>query len=315
VSKHEIVEGHSIRLGQFALLVKKDNSSTEGAKSSDSIDEEKEKTDTDSQRRKGKEWPANVSDDWAPPGTTTVGMNKGSIHTCSDKICRWNCLGIQGSLLASLMERPIYISSLTVGRKLTECICRRAVCCRIHNLPLPEVSLDEEEGTSYRVNHPSIMGTAVYMDESGVVETSNETTGQDVRFHSTSAWTWWQSIDEEKFIGAIDGAKTRHFECIDGFTGFLADDNTEDADTKASRVSTLSLLNLFLQVYSIANNDRVIGLKEDSMSLRQLLDMKKKLSPNHEAIKDQILSTHRILRQWKRRSQMVIQNPRNKRRS
>ncbi|KAG4074630.1 hypothetical protein HA402_004501 [Bradysia odoriphaga] len=34
--------------------------------------------------------------------------------SCSDKLSRWNILGIQGALLDSILERPIYLSSFTI---------------------------------------------------------------------------------------------------------------------------------------------------------------------------------------------------------
>lgn len=35
--------------------------------------------------------------------------------SCSDKISRWNVLGIQGAMLMSMLEEPIYLKSFTIG--------------------------------------------------------------------------------------------------------------------------------------------------------------------------------------------------------
>lgn len=35
--------------------------------------------------------------------------------SCSDKICRWNILGMQGALLSQIVE-TIYLNSLTLGK-------------------------------------------------------------------------------------------------------------------------------------------------------------------------------------------------------
>ena len=169
---HDPIGPHSLRLGQFALLVKKDVTATDlkhvNKSSSSSV------TTPRPVRHTGKPWPARESDDWCPPGTSTVWTGRGSIHTCSDKICRWNCLGLQGSLLASLIESPLYMTSLTVGRKFTSAICRRAVCCRA--LPKQRKNKKnhghdkdkrEKEPTPYKLNHPAVMGTAVYLDDTG----------------------------------------------------------------------------------------------------------------------------------------------------
>lgn len=177
-ASHEPVEAHSLRLGQFALLVKKDSSAV-----ATKTEAPAEKPDKGT---KGKVWPANQSDDWCPPGTSIVSFQKGSIHTCSDKLCRWNCLGLQGSLLASLLKNPLYMSSITVGRKLSGCICRRAVCCRADGFGKPDASRKRKRGPKehervnrapetnaysvipkYSLHHPAVMGTGVYMDGTG----------------------------------------------------------------------------------------------------------------------------------------------------
>jgi len=288
--EHGPINGHAIREGQFALLVKKDPFAQV-------IQKEPEK-DGANPTKKRKVWPANTSDDWTPPGTTIVQTGKGSLHSCSDKICLWNCLGMQGSLLASLFEKPLYLNTLTVGRKLTQCICRRAVCCRLSRLPeFPSKELEE----SYSINHPSIMGTAVYLDEGGVIEVDNENRGQDVRFHSSKCWAWWPSICDEEKDTTDNLCK---FECIDGATGFLFTEvESNDSKPPISRLSTSSLVSCFLDAYRIACGKSELD-KKPSLKLDDLLTLKKEISPKHESVKEQILTKHRILRQWKRRGEM-----------
>ncbi|KAJ1416547.1 hypothetical protein B484DRAFT_454256 [Ochromonadaceae sp. CCMP2298] len=85
----------------------------------------------------------------------------GNVMSCSDKIARWNVLGLQGGVLSSLF-RPIYLSSITAGRKYSEVHSRRALCCRVQDF---DASSGTYCGGAYSVHHPVMLGTAVKFDE------------------------------------------------------------------------------------------------------------------------------------------------------
>mmetsp|Transcript_46203 Transcript_46203/g.144897 ORF Transcript_46203/g.144897 Transcript_46203/m.144897 type:complete len:267 (-) Transcript_46203:590-1390(-) len=66
------------------------------------------------------------------PGTASAKSGLGHVMCCSDKIAKWNALGVQGALM-SILAHPIFITSITVGRKFSRPHCLRAFCCRLQD--------------------------------------------------------------------------------------------------------------------------------------------------------------------------------------
>ena len=174
---HVPVAGHSLRLGQFALLVKRDASLARPAPSeeaaSDSSDARCREVGAGANGKRRKPWPCRESDGWYPPSCSIPDFSKGTLHLCSDKLCRWNCLGLQGALLMPVLDRPLHMTSLTVGRKFSRATCARAVCCRAEGFRVGSATgvntRDKNAATcvKYKLNHPTLTETNVYMDETG----------------------------------------------------------------------------------------------------------------------------------------------------
>uniref|UniRef100_A0A8C6TSG9 A to I editase domain-containing protein n=1 Tax=Neogobius melanostomus TaxID=47308 RepID=A0A8C6TSG9_9GOBI len=109
--------------------------------------------------------------------------------SCSDKILRWNVLGLQGALLSHFLH-PIYLKSITLGYLYSHGHLTRAVCCRLardgetfaKSLPAP-----------FRLNHPEVGRVSVY--------DSTRHTGKT----KESSVNW--SFPDQHCVEVLDGTK------------------------------------------------------------------------------------------------------------
>ncbi|XP_069074311.1 double-stranded RNA-specific adenosine deaminase isoform X2 [Pleurodeles waltl] len=78
--------------------------------------------------------------------------------SCSDKILRWNVLGLQGAILTHFME-PVYLNSITLGYLYSQGHLTRAVCCRLSK---NGDAFQEGLTPPFTLNHPMVGRVSVY---------------------------------------------------------------------------------------------------------------------------------------------------------
>ncbi|NXJ34212.1 DSRAD deaminase, partial [Ciconia maguari] len=134
--------------------------------------------------------------------------------SCSDKILRWNILGLQGALLSHFIE-PVYLSSVTLGYLYSQGHLTRAICCRVAR---DGNVLQEKLRAPYRINHPEVGRVSVY--------DSARQTGKT----KESSVNW--CLADESEVEVLDGTKGK----VDG------------PKLEVSRVSKRKMFALFQQL-------------------------------------------------------------------
>ena len=236
------------------------------------------------------------------PGTALLDSGLGRILTCSDKIAKWNAVGYQGALLSSLLASPVYVDTITVGRKFSEPHCQRALCCRVQDFSSPP---------QFATHHPVMLGTGVKLDE-GAYDTTDTGSGGGASFGSVCV-AWCASRQGSCFLvdgptgWAINGSSNSNN------TGVMGSEEEKDGDIFGgeSQLSSAWLWERYIEVRGVLRAQCGDGPNQLPCDLRGVGGegkgqgkavweaRKRAVAPEYEAAKDALFSSPKLLSGWR----------------
>lgn len=239
---HETLQRSALDAGQVALCVKVIKASKD------------EETPEDLRRM--------IDKGELAPGTAPVkGVVGKEALTCSDKLCVWNVVGYQGALVGRFLRDPLYVDTITIGRKFSEPHLCRAMCCRVDGFV--------SACGGFATRHPALMETRVAFDEVPMDAVEGAV------FENPFAMSW--NVGDDRA------------EVLDGKTGWFLDDGdaskSKDADDTSPPV--VSKAELFRSFNAASGNDDV------SFTREAYDEAKRNATPAYDAAKTQ------LFRDWK----------------
>jgi hypothetical protein len=200
--------------------------------------------------------------------STQQQQQRGNVMTCSDKIARWNILGLQGSFLSHFLTNPLYLRTVIVGRKFSEVHGRRALCCRFAGkfdfkkfqekqlllkqsehvqvaMTMKQKEVEVLNNQTYRASHPTMLCTATKLDESvycTVVSNESNTTAEQQQSGADFSdyrclVAWWKgnrsestrSVEGKEVMAEEDILNAYDYEVLDGRNGLVTGFSYDDA--------------------------------------------------------------------------------------
>ncbi|RYH13814.1 hypothetical protein EON65_34770 [archaeon] len=222
---------------------------------------------------------------YCPEGTAHVSLGKGNVMTCSDKMCKWNCVGMQGAALALFMQ-PVYVDSITIGRKFCETHARRALCCRVSKF----ASTSACDHVVYQSKHPVLMTSNIKFDTGSVVAE------EGAKFTETRCFAAWRTANSICVGISADSADPAVYvkEVLNGSTGLL---EAGDVSALSSNRQLQLTRDIIASIHS-RSGDHVLAARLHDVSISGGLRELKRQARGYQEAKRKLTSPPFPLADW-----------------